>query len=158
MEEGTGASAPEVSGVPDPKALARAVRVHRGSMTQAELARRVGISQAVLSHWENGDRGLSYDKVFRIEEALGLAHGTVGRTAGYVEDPEPDEASPVKVLVFTSRDGALRAAEAAAILGFGVILDNRTEVLDPDGCEIVEEWVLALRAEPPVASIWPLLA
>jgi transcriptional regulator with XRE-family HTH domain len=54
----------------DPAALIREVRRRRG-LTQAELARRAGTSQPVVSAYERGHRDPGYRMLRRLVEASG---------------------------------------------------------------------------------------
>lgn len=54
----------------DPAALIIAVR-RRGGLTQAELARRAGTSQPVVSAYERGHRDPTYTTLRRLVEAGG---------------------------------------------------------------------------------------
>src|ERR1700730_11920714 len=54
----------------DPAELIKAVRRRQG-LTQAELARRAGTSQPVISAYENGRRDPSYDTLRKLVEAGG---------------------------------------------------------------------------------------
>lgn len=54
--------------------LVRGQRVTRG-LSQAELARRVGVTPSALSQVERGVRGLSAETLMRIWEALGVPFG-----------------------------------------------------------------------------------
>jgi uncharacterized protein len=54
----------------DPAALIRAVRRRQG-LTQAELARRAGTSQPVVSAYEHGRRDPTYETLRKLVEAGG---------------------------------------------------------------------------------------
>jgi transcriptional regulator with XRE-family HTH domain len=54
----------------EPAALLRAVRRRRG-LSQAELARRAGTSQPVVSAYEHGRRDPTYSTLRRLVEASG---------------------------------------------------------------------------------------
>jgi transcriptional regulator with XRE-family HTH domain len=54
----------------EPSALLRAVRRRQG-LTQAELARRAGTSQPVISAYEGGHRDPTYDTLRRLVAAGG---------------------------------------------------------------------------------------
>jgi transcriptional regulator with XRE-family HTH domain len=63
--------------------LVRTQRTTRG-LSQAELARRIGISPSALSQVERGVRGLSAESLMRIWEVLGVPFGPDDPTArGY---------------------------------------------------------------------------
>jgi transcriptional regulator with XRE-family HTH domain len=63
--------------------LVRTQRTTRG-LSQAELARRIGISASALSQVERGVRGLSAESLIRIWEVLGVPFGPEDPTArGY---------------------------------------------------------------------------
>jgi transcriptional regulator with XRE-family HTH domain len=73
--------------------LVRTQRTTRG-LSQAELARRIGISPSALSQVERGVRGLSAESLIRIWEALGVPFGPddtarrgyrIARRAGHQE-------------------------------------------------------------------------
>jgi transcriptional regulator with XRE-family HTH domain len=55
--------------------IARRIRRWRqlASMTQAELAEAVGVTQATLSHYETGKRDVSVATLLRIAEVLGVS-------------------------------------------------------------------------------------
>jgi transcriptional regulator with XRE-family HTH domain len=57
------------------QALARKIRRWRqlAPMTQAELAEAVGVTQATLSHYENGKRDVSVATLLRIADVLGVS-------------------------------------------------------------------------------------
>jgi transcriptional regulator with XRE-family HTH domain len=63
--------------------LVRTQRTRRG-LSQAELARRIGVSPSALSQVERGVRGLSAESLIRIWEVLGVPFGPDDRAArGY---------------------------------------------------------------------------
>jgi transcriptional regulator with XRE-family HTH domain len=83
-------------------ALVRTQRTIRG-LSQAELARRIGISPSALSQVERGVRGLSGERLMRVWEALDVPFGpadtrvrgyTVARRGG---QPEPTESGGATV-------------------------------------------------------------
>lgn len=54
----------------EPSALIRSAR-RRAGLTQAELARRAGTSQPVISAYERGERAPTYGTLRRLVEATG---------------------------------------------------------------------------------------
>ena len=70
-----------------PSRLSRAVKQARenSGVTQAELARRMGVTQPQISQWETS-REPDLDNVARIETGLELRRGAILRLAGYVEN------------------------------------------------------------------------
>lgn len=63
----------------------RGARLAAG-VSQAELARRLGVAPNQLNRWEAGGRRLDLETIEQAEQRLGLPRGTVFRLAGYVED------------------------------------------------------------------------
>ena len=41
-------------------------------LTQAELARKLGVSQELVSRWENGEENLTIETIAKITVALGI--------------------------------------------------------------------------------------
>lgn len=66
--------------------LGRAIRRHRGRMTQAELADRLGVSQSAVSQWETGTTEVTAEHMIRLEGVLGLRSGSLFVEAGYVDE------------------------------------------------------------------------
>lgn len=52
------------------KRLGYELRTHRGDQTQLEVARKVGITQASLSNYENGKRDVPLVTAFRLAQEL----------------------------------------------------------------------------------------
>ena len=83
----------------------RAMRGRRG-VTQAELARTIGVSQAAVAHWESGDSAPSGETVHRIgyalgatvEETVALACAT-GGSSGRLPEKAPEE-NPVDFYIY----------------------------------------------------------
>src|SRR5688500_8605456 len=67
------------------RAFGAAIRRFRGDRSQAELGEILGESQTTISRWEAGMVDLGYDQVLRLERALGVAAGSLGRAAGYID-------------------------------------------------------------------------
>lgn len=63
-------------------ALRDAVRDRR--WTQAELARRIGVSQPTIGNWLRGRYIPSTTEVFAMERALGLVPGALSSHLGYL--------------------------------------------------------------------------
>lgn len=61
-------------------------------MTQAELAKHVGVWQPEISQWETGKRKPWDSQVQRLEEALGLPRGHLARAVGITNADQEDEA------------------------------------------------------------------
>jgi transcriptional regulator with XRE-family HTH domain len=110
--------------------LIRAERIAR-ELSQAELARAVGISPSALSQVERGVRGLSGERLTRVWERLGVPFG-------------PAEARPPGYSVH--RRGAQHPAELAAGATGSLIAD------DPDTT------VWAVELEPGAGGSHPLFA
>lgn len=91
-------------------ALGAAIRAARGSLTQEALAEIVKTDQPTISKWERGKQQPSFDEVRAIEDAAGLPHGFILRSAGYVDDPQtPEEA--------IRNDARLTDSERAQLVG-----------------------------------------
>ena len=48
------------------------IRQKRG-ITQAELAKQIGVAQNTLSYWENGKRECDFDMLIRIADIFGVS-------------------------------------------------------------------------------------
>lgn len=64
-------------------ALAR--MLEQVGVSQAELCRRTGIPQGRVSQWVSGTKLILYPQIEQVEDALGLARGSILAEAGYVE-------------------------------------------------------------------------
>lgn len=64
------------------RALSTAVRASR--MTEAQIAKRVGCSGALVSMWVNGRSVPSPTDVFRLEETLGVEPGDLSWRLGFL--------------------------------------------------------------------------
>ena len=71
---------------PHTVALGRAIRLHRGEMSQEDLAPGLGVSQASISSWERGGVDLTCEQVAALERRVGLRRGTLFVEAGYVDE------------------------------------------------------------------------
>ena len=70
--------------------LGEVVRLARGTLTQAELANRLGMKQPAISGWESGRVPLGVEQVWRIETVLDLPHGWITVASGLTApDVEP---------------------------------------------------------------------
>lgn len=70
-------------------ALGAAIRAARGDRPQAAIALQLGRPQSSISSWESGTVDLSVERIRRLESALGIAHGSLLRSAGYIDDQVP---------------------------------------------------------------------
>ncbi|MBX3313767.1 MAG: helix-turn-helix transcriptional regulator [Actinobacteria bacterium] len=77
--------------------LGAAVVLHRGRLSQRELADRLGVEQRMLAHWEAGHVDLTVESVRELEVVLGIPHGTLFVEAGYVSC-SPDRARKGRTL------------------------------------------------------------
>jgi uncharacterized protein len=82
----------------EPATLLRAVRRRRG-LTQAELARRAGTSQPVVSAYEHGRRDPSVATLRRLVEAGGERLVLDARAAGADLPPARDDTERARRLV-----------------------------------------------------------
>ncbi len=73
----------------DPATVIRAVRRRQG-LTQAELARRAGTSQPVISAYEHGRRDPSYETLRKLVEAAGERLQVEAVRPGSDEPPPAD--------------------------------------------------------------------
>lgn len=55
-------------------------------ISQAELARRLGVAPNQVNRWEAGGRRLDLETIQQAEALMSLPGGTVFRLAGYVKD------------------------------------------------------------------------
>ena len=72
------------------RAVAEAMAVK--GMSQAELARRVGLTQAAISAWTSGANVPDPDTMFRAEKVLELPPGHLSRHLGYYPEPDSERA------------------------------------------------------------------
>lgn len=66
----------------------RQIRESAG-ITQAELARRLGITQPAVARWESGRRQPRVESLQRIADALGLNLSVIFSGGGPTKDPSP---------------------------------------------------------------------
>lgn len=79
------------------RAIGRHLSAMREGLNQTELGIKLGdysptgqpVPQTTISRWERGTVDLTLEDAYEIEVALRLAHGTLARAGGYVEDAEP---------------------------------------------------------------------
>lgn len=69
--------------------------------SQAQLARRLGVSPQLVSDWKRGRRTPSPDQLFAIERALDVKPGQLSRHLGYV--PTDAEAAAIDGLLVEVR-------------------------------------------------------
>lgn len=66
------------------RAFADALRLHLGEVTQAELARRIGVAQQAIGQWLACSTDPVPANVFAAEKALGLPPGALSHVFGYL--------------------------------------------------------------------------
>ena len=66
------------------RALGLAIRDARYPTSQQSLGAAVGRPQSCVSVWETGGIELGVDRIFELEEHLGLEHGHLLRAGGYI--------------------------------------------------------------------------
>ncbi len=59
--------------------------------TQAELAGKLGIDQAVISHWITGTRNPSLNSLKKVSDALDISFNFLLKEAGLTEKKEDDK-------------------------------------------------------------------
>jgi transcriptional regulator with XRE-family HTH domain len=64
------------------------------SVSQTELARRLGVSQPLVSSWESGRITLGIEDVVAIEEALQMDEGTILMPLAYPARNRNQEPTP----------------------------------------------------------------
>jgi transcriptional regulator with XRE-family HTH domain len=74
--------------------IAAVLRILRGNTPQGVFASRLGIKQAVYSHYENKRREPSLDEVCRIARALGTTPNVL---LGFEAPPLSDSATPREI-------------------------------------------------------------
>ena len=74
--------------------IAAVLRILRGNTPQGVFASRLGIKQAVYSHYENKRREPSLDEVCRIARALGTTPNVL---LGFEAPPLNDSATPREI-------------------------------------------------------------
>lgn len=125
------------------------IRSHRGERTQSEVAAAMGESQATISRWELGGVELSFEQARRVEIALDIPLGTLGREAGFVSLNEQFVApeSLIRFTIYDSFDEAESDLRNAAELDLGVVVANRWRTVS-DGTTSME-WTLYLLSDAP---------
>lgn len=78
--------------------IAAVLRILRGNTPQGVFASRLGIKQAVYSHYENKRREPSLDEVCRIARALGTTPNVL---LGFESPPLRDSATPRETKIRT---------------------------------------------------------
>lgn len=64
----------------DKEVLAGNLRAFRAKarMTQAEVAKHVGVTTATIQNYESGEGGLGYDVAWRLADLFGVTMGELG--------------------------------------------------------------------------------
>lgn len=89
--------------------IAAVLRILRGNTPQGVFASRLGIKQAVYSHYENKRREPSLDEVCRIARALGTTPNVL---LGFEAPPLRDSAPP--------RETKIRTGDNSTVVSGGV--------------------------------------
>lgn len=76
--------APGVGWVERRRALGRAIARERRPLARADLAAKLGRPAHVVAQWERGAVELGVDRVYELEQLLGLSPGRLLIAAGYV--------------------------------------------------------------------------
>jgi DNA-binding XRE family transcriptional regulator len=74
------------------RAIGQKLAELRGEMNQTELGLVLDAPQTTVSRWERGTIDMNFEQALEVEVALGLKHGTLARTGGYIEAIETDQA------------------------------------------------------------------
>lgn len=100
-----------------PSPIAAAIRsAYTGRLTQAELARQLGVAQNTISRWSTGEVEPRLDDIVAVETACKLPRGFLLRAAGYVEhDSTPEMAIAADHRLDDARRELLLAAYRAAL-------------------------------------------
>jgi transcriptional regulator with XRE-family HTH domain len=100
-----------------PSPIASAIRsAYAGRLTQAELARQLGVAQNTISRWSTGEVEPRLDDIVAVETACKLPRGFLLRAAGYVEhDSTPEMAIAADHRLDDARRELLLAAYRAAL-------------------------------------------
>jgi transcriptional regulator with XRE-family HTH domain len=100
-----------------PSPIAQAIRsAYAGRLTQAELARQLGVAQNTISRWSTGEVEPRLDDIVAVENACKLPRGFLLRAAGYVEhDSTPEMAIAADYRLDDARRELLLAAYRAAL-------------------------------------------
>lgn len=100
-----------------PSPIAAAIRsAYAGRLTQAELARQLGVAQNTISRWSTGEVEPRLDDIAAVEGACKLPRGFLLRAAGYVEhDSTPEMAIAADHRLDDARRELLLAAYRAAL-------------------------------------------
>lgn len=100
-----------------PSPIAQAIRsAYAGRLTQAELARQLGVAQNTISRWSTGEVEPRLDDIVAVENACKLPRGFLLRAAGYVEhDSTPEMAIAADHRLDDARRELLLAAYRAAL-------------------------------------------
>lgn len=100
-----------------PPPIAAAIRsAYTGQMTQAELARQLGVAQNTISRWSTGEVEPRLEDIAAVEQACKLPKGFLLRAAGFVEqDTTPEMAIAADHRLDAARRELLLAAYRAAV-------------------------------------------
>jgi transcriptional regulator with XRE-family HTH domain len=71
----------------------------KADLSKAELARRVGINDSAISHYEKGRAAPGKETCARLEDALGLAPGDLGHLLGHTHTGDDGEPTSPEVAI-----------------------------------------------------------
>lgn len=129
------------------RAIGRAIRTARGSVSQTELSTKLNVPQTTISRWERGTVDFGLEQLRTLEHALELPPGHLFEAGRYIAGREPQEA-PLRKVQCDAVDEAGRLIEAAAGFGFGITLSNAWHPTDdPDHRTL--RWTVVVREEAP---------
>ncbi|HEX7636964.1 MAG TPA: helix-turn-helix domain-containing protein [Burkholderiaceae bacterium] len=129
----------------------RALRRNAG-LTQAELGRRLGVSQARVAEMEGAPGSVSTERFLEILHALGsemVLRAGEARPATMRSSPGPNEVSPGRRPAIDPRTAALARRRMADILGVGMagaselvesLVSGRQPAASPSGTSLGEHF------------------
>ena len=129
------------------RAVGRAIRKARGSMSQTELSTRLNVPQTTISRWERGTVDFGLEQLRALEHALEISPGHLFAAGGYIAGREPQEA-PLRNEQCDYVDEAIRLIEAAERFAFGITLSNAWHPTDDPDMRTLK-WTVVVTEEAP---------